>query len=239
MNFDKDTYVVLGTLIIMPIISYFLFKHPHIQKYILGIIAYLKLTGNKSHTTKLYYIGIVVMMNLIFMSSTIPNLVSGYIFGLRNGILLTLVGCIISGVISFYISRYILKEDVLDKVDKIKALKQIKTEEKNFTMREWFELTILSRLPPTYPYHLISYFWGITDIKVYIFILGTIIGQLPSLSLETYIGYKFTDIKNIFKNKHNIFMTLLFIIVTITVSVLIGYKSEELLNKYTSKKHIN
>ena len=175
------------------------------------------------------------MMNLIFMSSTIPNLVSGYIFGLRNGILLTLIGCIISGVISFYISRYILKENILDKVEKIKALKQIKTEEKKFTMIEWFELTILSRLPPTYPYHLISYFWGITDIKVYIFILGTIIGQLPSLSLETYIGYKFTDIKNIFKNKHNIFMTLLFVIVTISVSVFIGYKSEELLNKYASK----
>lgn len=235
MNFDKDVYIVLGTLIITPIISYFLFKHPHIQKYIFGIIAYLKLTGNKSLTTKLYYVGIVVMMNLIIMNSTIPNLVSGYIFGLRNGIILTLIGCIISGVISFYISRYILKDNILDKVDKINALKQIKMEEKKFTMKEWFELTILSRLPPTYPYHLISYFWGITDIKIYIFILGTIIGQLPSLSLETYIGYKFTNIKNIFKNKHNMFMTLLFIIVTITISVLIGYKSEELLNKYASK----
>ena len=175
------------------------------------------------------------MMNLIFMSSTIPNLVSGYIFGLRNGILLTLIGCIISGVISFYISRYVLKDEIMDKVSKLKMLKKIKKEEKKFTIKEWFELTVLSRLPPTYPYHLISYFWGITDIKVYIFILGTIVGQLPSLAFETYIGYKFSDIKNIFKNNHNRNTTLLFIIISIFISGLIGYKGEEILNKYLDK----
>ena len=235
---NKTAYILILTLIILPIISYFLFKHPHIQTYIFGIIAYLKLTGNKSIKTKIYYIGIVVLMNIVFMNSTIPNLISGYIFGLRNGILLTLIGCIISGVISFYISRYILKDRIEDEVYKIKALSQIKKEEKNFNYKEWLELTTLSRLPPSYPYHLVSYFWGITDVNILIFILGSIIGILPGLSLETYIGYKFSDIKSIFKSKHNIIVTILSIAATIFISGLIGYKGEEILNKYIDKDMI-
>ena len=236
MNGSNKTVYILGiSLIIFPLISYLLFKHPHIQKYIFTMIAYLKLTGNKSIKTKIYYIGIVVIMNIVFMNSTIPNLISGYIFGLRNGILLTLIGCIISGVISFYISRYILKDRIEKEIYKIKTLSQIKKEEYKFNDKEWLVLTTLSRLPPSYPYHLVSYFWGITDVNILIFILGSAIGILPGLSFETYIGYKFSDIKNIFKSKHNIIVTILSIAATIFISGLIGYKGQEILNKYVDK----
>ena len=97
--------------------------------------------------------------------------------------------------------------------------------------KEWLELTTLSRLPPNYPYHLVSYFWGITDVNILIFIIGSIIGILPGLSLETYIGYKFSDIKNIFKSNHSIIISTICIIVTIIITLWIGYKAEKILNK--------
>ena len=226
---NKTIFFIICTLVIFPLMSYFLFKHKKIQAVIFGIIAYLKSTANNSIIGKIYYISIVIIMNIVFMNSTIPNLMSGYIFGLKKGILLTLVGCIISGVISFYISRYVLKEKILKQVSKYPVLSQIKKDEHLLETPDWFELTILSRLPPTYPYHLTSYFWGITDISVLIFIIGTIIGILPGLSLETYIGYRFSNIKDIFKSKHNIFITLGGLIVTIIISILIGLKAEQIL----------
>jgi uncharacterized membrane protein YdjX (TVP38/TMEM64 family) len=235
---NKTIYILIGSLLIFPMMSYFLFKHKKIQKLIFGLIAYLKYTGNKSIKGKLYYISIVIIMNIVFMNSTIPNLMSGYIFGLRKGILLTLIGCIISGVISFYMSRYILKDKILEKVNKNEVLSQIKKDEKLLEKNDWFELTTLSRLPPTYPYHLTSYFWGITDISVFIFIIGSIIGILPGLSLETYIGYKFSNIKDIFKSKHNIFVTIGGIIVTIIVSFIIGLKAEEILKNKVKKNKV-
>ena len=233
---NKTIYILIGSFVIFPVISYFLFKHKKIQGAIFSIIAYLKYKGNKTFMGKFYYVSIVIIMNIVFMNSTIPNLISGYIFGLRKGILLTLIGCIISGVISFYISRYILKDKILGKVEKHEVLSQIKKDEKLLETSDWFQLTTLSRLPPTYPYHLTSYFWGITDISVFIFIIGSIIGILPGLSLETYIGYKFSNIKDIFKSKHNIFVTIGGIIVTIIVSFIIGLKAEEILKNKVKNK---
>ena len=235
---NKAIYILIGSLVIFPVISYFLFKHKKVQGSIFSIIAYLKYKGNKTFMGKFYYVSIVIIMNIVFMNSTIPNLMSGYIFGLRKGILLTLIGCIISGVISFYISRYILKDKILEKVEKHEVLSQIKKDEKSLETSDWFQLATLSRLPPTYPYHLTSYFWGITDISVFIFIIGSIIGILPGLSLETYIGYKFSNIKNIFKSKHNIFVTIGGIVATIIVSFVIGLKAEEILKNKVKKNKV-
>jgi uncharacterized membrane protein YdjX (TVP38/TMEM64 family) len=231
---SKTILFLISSLIIFPLMSYFLFKHKKIQGVIFGIIAYLKSTANNSIIGKIYYISVVIIMNIVFMNSTIPNLMSGYIFGLKKGILLTLIGCIISGVISFYMSRYILKDKILEQVSKYPVLSRIKKDEHLLGSLDWFELTILSRLPPTYPYHLTSYFWGITDISVFIFIIGTVIGILPGLSLETYIGYKFSNIKDIFKSKHNMFITIGGIAVTIIISILIGIKAEEILKNKLS-----
>ena len=234
---NKTILLFLCSLIIFPLLSYFLLKQKKIQVIIFSIIAYLKYTGNKSIKGKIYYIGIVIIMNIVFMNSTIPNLMSGYIFGLKKGIMLTLVGCIISGIISFYMSRYILKNKILKQVEKYPVLSMIKKDEHLLETPDWFELTVLSRLPPTYPYHLTSYFWGITDISVFIFILGTIIGILPGLSLETYIGYKFSNIKDIFKSKHNILVTIGSIVATIIVSFIIGMKAEAILKNKVKRNH--
>jgi uncharacterized membrane protein YdjX (TVP38/TMEM64 family) len=231
---DKPIYLFMISMVIFPIISYYFFKHKNIQKYLFGLITYLKYMGNKSVKGQIYYILIVVIMNIVFMNSTIPNLMSGYIFGFKKGTLLTLIGCIISGVISFYTSRYILKDKILEEVEQQPVLSEIKKDEKLLTTYDWFELTILSRLPPTYPYHLTSYFWGITDIHVLIFTIGSLIGILPGLSLETYIGYKLTNIKDIFKSKHNIFITIGGIVITIIISLMIGLKAEEILKNKTS-----
>jgi len=240
LTLDNIIYLFMISMVIFPIISYFFFKHKNIQKYLFSLITYLKYMGNKSVKGQMYYILIVVIMNIVFMNSTIPNLMSGYIFGFKKGTLLTLIGCIISGIISFYTSRYILKDKILEEVEQQPVLSKIKEDEKLLTTYDWFELTILSRLPPTYPYHLTSYFWGITDIHVLIFTIGSLIGILPGLSLETYIGYKLTNIKDIFKSKHNIFITVGGIITTIIISILIGLKAEEILkNKTTVSKLSN
>lgn len=233
--FKNETLYIVGIFtVILPIISYYIFKHKKIQGYIFGIIAFLKKEGN-TFMGKIYYILTVVIMNLVFMNSTLPNLISGYIFGLSKGILLTLIGCVISGIISFYTARYFLKEKILNKVKKNKILTKIKQDEKNLNKEDWFELSILSRIPPIYPYHIVSYFWGITDINILIFILGTTIGVLPSLSLETFIGYKLSNIKNIFKTKHNTYITIIGIVLTIVISILLVIKSEELLEKKVLK----
>lgn len=234
---NESLYFFIISSIVFPLISYYIFKHKNIQKYIFGIISFLKYEGT-TFSGKIYYVLLVVIMNIVFMNSTLPNLISGYLFGLHKGIILTLIGCVISGVISFYMSRYLLKNNILKKIKKYDTLKQIKKDEKYLSFTDWFELTILSRLPPIYPYHLVSYFWGITDVSVFIFIIGTIIGILPGLSLETFIGYKFSNIKDIFKSKHNMFVTIISIVATIVVSILIGVKAEEILNDKVKKNKV-
>ena len=74
------------------------------------------------------------------------------------------------------------------------------TDEKVSTMKK-LELVILSRLSPLAPYHLFTFFWSFVDIEFLIFIIGSIIGVIPSLVLDTYIGTQLTSLDNL-KDKH-------------------------------------
>ena len=233
--FYKDKYILIGLFIIIPILGYIIFKSKYIQSILLNIIKYFKEISNRGVYGKLIYIFFVVIMNLVFMNSTLPNLISGYIFGFYKGVLFTLTGCIISGIISFYLSRDVLKNYIYKFTSKYKELDLIKKDENKFTNKDWFELVVLSRLPPTYPFHIISYFWGITNINILLFIIGSTIGILPAISLETYIGYTIKNIHNIFKSNISLTYTIGIIVFTILITMYIGYKSKKIIDNKTKK----
>jgi len=234
--FVKDRYIIIGLFIILPFILYFVFKNKYIQNNFFSIIRYFQKTSGNL-ITKFIYVIFVVLMNLIFMNSTLPNMLSGYIFGLSNGIILTLIGCILSGIISFYLSRKVFKNSVNKLFSEYPELNSIKNDEKNFNKKDWIELVTLSRLPPTYPYHIVSYFWGITGINIILYTIGSIIGILPGLSLETYIGYTLKNIRDIFKSDTKVGYTISIILITIIITFLIGYKAKKILIDKSKKNN--
>ena len=86
---------------VVPFYSYF--NKEKIERMIKKNILHLK--NKDTITSYLLFIFVVVMVNLVLYSSTIPNLMAGYLYGLYKGSVLTLIGCIISSIITFFMGK--------------------------------------------------------------------------------------------------------------------------------------
>ena len=196
---EKDNRYLFIYLIIIPCVFYILLMNKNLKKKIIKFIKHIK----QSYYGELFFIIFIVFTNIIFLNNTFSNVLSGYIFGFKNGLLIAIIGNTISSIISFYISKYYLNEKIKNIIFESSYLNDFKdliTYEKKISNFEWYELILLSRITPLYSYQIISYYWGVTNIPLKIFIIGTIIGSLPTCIFDTYVGSLINNMDNIFKN---------------------------------------
>ena len=83
---------------------------------------------------------------------------------------------------------------------------------------------------------MISYFWGTTKVNPLMYVTASFLGSLPSITLETYIGSSITDLKDLGKSHKQTYHILVVIVISILVSIGIGYKADSILKHHTTKQ---
>lgn len=220
--------------IAFPIVTFGLLFFKSTRKIVLSIVSFFDSYSKKSNMGYLLFILFVIFTNVVFQESTLPNIIAGYIFGTKLGTLLTSCGCVLSSIITFYIGKYIIKKDVLSELESYKWFEDIYNIQDSFKSFDWFKLVALTRLGPNYPFHIISYLWGVTDIHIIIYILGTFIGSLPLTMFEAYVGSQLKKPKEIF-HANNVKILIVFIIISVSLTFIIKNYLENISKKYTKK----
>jgi len=185
--------IFLMLVILVPFIAFL--KRNQIKKKIEYLIE--KIKDKESMSSYSIFVAIVVFINLVFYNSTIPNILSGYLYGVYKGTFLTLIGCIISSTITFHLGKNSNSQSIfnLGKNSNSKSIfkSMLNDIKKGHARILW--LVILSRLPPIAPYQGVSVFWSLLNINFFIFIVGSIVGILPSMLFESYIGSKLNSLE--------------------------------------------
>lgn len=186
-------------ILILLIISLTIFSETKYgKKEILNIIKFNEKLKNKGLTGILIYILIGILLNVFLFLYVLVNISSGLIFGFKKGMLISYIIVIFSAIIGYYLSKYILKDDINILKNKYNIINKFydKIHDDNLTNLDYIKYIILFRLSPM-PFHVSNYLFGSTNIDISIFIIGTMIGILPWLMLEVFIGSKLKNIKNI------------------------------------------
>ena len=226
-------YIVMGVLlVVLPIVAYIVSKSKRARSYLKSSMGYLKKQSHTGIQGRVIFVLFVVFMNLVFQNCTLPNLISGQLFGFKEGVLLTSVGCSLSGIVSFYIARYRFKDTINDLIDSHPSLKALKDSEDTFTTKDWLTLITLSRLPPVYPYHFISYFWGTTQANPFIYTIASYIGVLPAICVETYIGTTLSNLNDVFHMNKDGKKIVITVIISILVTIYIGYEAKGMIDSH-------
>ena len=193
--------------------------------------------GHGSFSYQLMFIAGAIGLVMVLGDSMIPNLIAGYVFGPVQGTFLTAIACMITGSLSFYLGGR-SKEDILPIVEKEETLRKLMAVEDDITDREWFELVLLSRIPPIYPYHFISEFWGITDVPFFPYLGATMLGSLPTFAIYSYLGSRLPTAEHLVSHKHwKVDKTsLAVIVVSIVVSVVIGREATQIIHNHEKIK---
>jgi uncharacterized membrane protein YdjX (TVP38/TMEM64 family) len=131
-------------------------------------------------------IGFIVLYNLatvLLIPGSVLTLGSGVLFGLWWGSLVVFFAATLGATLAFWIGRNVARGWVSEKMiayPKFKAIDQA-------VAKEGFKIVFLTRLSPLFPFNLLNYAFGITQVSLKDYVLGSV-GMIPGTILYVYIG---------------------------------------------------
>lgn len=141
--------------------------------------------GASNPSLSMIYFGLFyVVAELIAIPATPLTLSAGCLFGVTNGTLIVLAAGLISSIIGFILGRVFLR----DKVEGVLDDKPTFSKLDKAIGSNGLKMLVLARLTPIFPFCLLNYFYGASSISFGTFILGTLIGIIPTTVVYTYTG---------------------------------------------------
>jgi uncharacterized membrane protein YdjX (TVP38/TMEM64 family) len=130
------------------------------------------------------FIGVYAVATVLLAPGAILTIGAGFAFGLWKGFLAVSGGATIGAALAFLVARFIAR-------DKIEAIAQRNHKFRkidNAIGRQGVKLIFLLRLSPVIPFNLSNYFYGLTAVKFWPYVVASWIGMMPGTFLYVYIG---------------------------------------------------
>ncbi len=137
-------------------------------------------------------IAFIIIYNLgtlLFIPGSLLTLKGGCLFGWFWGSVYVLIAAILGAIIAFLIGRYCSRDWVARKISKNSKFKAID----KAVAKEGFKIVLLTRLCPVFPFNLLNYAFGVTQVSLKDYILGSI-GIVPGTVMYVYMGSLVTDV---------------------------------------------
>ena len=133
----------------------------------------------------LYYVATYVVFEVLALPVVfVLTSSAGFLFGVTQGTVLALTGAGIAATISFVLGRTILRGPVEGWLEDLPQFRKLD----RAIVSQGFQITVLERLSPFFPFALSSYVYGATAIDFPSFLAGTLVGFAPGTFLYVYSG---------------------------------------------------
>jgi uncharacterized membrane protein YdjX (TVP38/TMEM64 family) len=175
---------VIGRLIALAIILIALFlamRFLPIQEWLRNFntwVAHMGVTGI------FIFIGAYAMATVLLAPGSILTIGAGFAFGLWKGFLAVSAGSTLGAALAFLVARFIAR----DKVEAIAKGNDKFRRLDNAIGKQGAKLIFLLRLSPVIPFNISNYFYGLTSVKFWPYVLVSWIGMIPGTFLFVYIG---------------------------------------------------
>ena len=130
------------------------------------------------------FIAVYAAATVLLAPGSILTIGAGFAFGLWKGFLAVSGGATLGAALAFLVARFIAR----DKVEAI-ALRNDKFRSIDHAIgKQGAKLIFLLRLSPVIPFNLSNYFYGLTGVRFWPYVLASWIGMMPGTFLYVYIG---------------------------------------------------
>ena len=130
------------------------------------------------------FIVIYILATILFIPSSLLTLGSGAIFGVFWGSIYVSIGATIGASAAFLVGRYLVRGWVEKRIEgnsKFKAIDEA-------VAREGWKIVGLTRISPIFPFVLLNYAFGVTQVSFKDYFFPTWIGIIPGTILYVYVG---------------------------------------------------
>ncbi len=138
---------------------------------------------------------IFIVLYSLWVTCLLPgswlSMLSGFVYGTWFGSLIVFLGAFLGAHLTFYLGRTFLKDWAQNKVSTFSKIQSIE----KAVSREGRKVVFLTRLSPLFPFGLLNFSYGLSDVKVLDFTLG-MFGIIPGTILYCSFGSLALKISN-------------------------------------------
>ncbi len=130
------------------------------------------------------FIIVYAVATVLLAPGSVLTIGAGFAFGLWKGFVAVSAGSTLGAALAFLVARFIAG-------DKIEAIAQRNEKFRridNAIGKQGAKLILLLRLSPVIPFNLSNYFYGLTGVRFWPYVLASWIGMMPGTFLYVYIG---------------------------------------------------
>jgi uncharacterized membrane protein YdjX (TVP38/TMEM64 family) len=135
------------------------------------------------------FIVIYNLATLLFVPGSLLTLKGGCLFGLVLGSIYVTIAATLGAIFAFLIGRYLSQDWVCRKMENHPSFKAMNEAVK----KDGWKIVLLTRLSPLFPFNLLNYAFGVTQVSLKDYILGSL-GMIPATIMYVYIGSLATDL---------------------------------------------
>lgn len=175
----KKLKLILGLILIIGLMTTAkLFNLQGVLKNALDWIANLGSWGPVA------FILVYILATVLFIPGSLLTLGAGAIFGVIWGSICVSVGSTLGATCAFLVGRYLTRDWVSKQIENNEKFKAID----EAVATEGWKIVGLTRLSPLFPFNLLNYAFGITQVSLRDYFFASWIGMMPGTVMYVYIG---------------------------------------------------
>lgn len=169
--------LAIGVATFMIVVSQFL----NIQDLLKTALDWI---SNLGYWGPIAFILVYILATVFFIPGSLLTLGAGVLFGVGFGSIYVSIGSVIGATCAFLVGRYLARGWVSKQIEghqKFKAIDEA-------VAQEGWKIVGLTRLSPIFPFNLLNYSFGLTNVSLQDYFFASWIGMIPGTVMYVYLG---------------------------------------------------
>jgi uncharacterized membrane protein YdjX (TVP38/TMEM64 family) len=158
-----------------------------VERHLLGLVAWIRGAGWPGIVA---FVAAYVLATVLFLPGSILTLGAGFAYGVLLGVPIVWVAANAGATLAFLLGRTVAREAVAARVGASPRFTAID----HAVGREGLRIVLLTRLSPVFPFNLLNYAFGLTQVRLGDYVLGSLVGMLPGTLMYVYLGSLVTSL---------------------------------------------
>ncbi len=130
------------------------------------------------------FVLIYIVATVLFLPGSVLTLGAGALFGVAWGSVYVSAGSVLGATAAFLVGRYFARDWVAKKIEGNDGFAAID----RAVATDGWKIVGLTRLSPAFPFSLLHYAFGLTQVKLRDYVLASWIGMMPGTVMYVYLG---------------------------------------------------
>ena len=182
-----------GRLILLGLVLVALFvalKLLPVNDWLLRFVAWIRDAGA---TGMAVFVVAYIVACILLLPGLILTLGAGFAYGVAVGVPLVWVAANLGAAVAFLLGRTLARERIAARVAGNARFAAID----RAVGREGLKIVLLTRLSPAFPFNLLNYAYGLTQVTFRDYVIGSLVGMIPGTAMYVYLGSLITSVSQL------------------------------------------